>query len=304
MPSSLRFLASAFVVFAVASGTALASPTQLRFAISPNASDAVWASKGVKFEKRGECTLAPAGVPATATAPLFNPGMPQTDGTYTKVPDDGFNTLFLDQNLAVAPTSVMTCKGAILASGVVVSSAPRAWPSATLQQIAGSGPLTVKLTLDPAKMSAWFAANGKILQQGKGEVTFLLAKQASADKQLAFIDLDKGAAAPGLAGSEIIAANGMLQGSQVQLRSNAPAMVSGMLFSSSKPGSVDYASCKGATYDKSSIMVPKTSTSKFACMKTSEGHLAGIMISDAGSHPATDGSGQFYYMTFNYTVWE
>lgn len=179
----MKSLAPILAASLVLASPAMAASSQLRFAVSPNAANAVWNSKGVLFQKRGECSFSGPGVAApvavmgrggaqasyVAKGPLFNPGFPHPGGTYGPGPDDGFNTLFIETNFPSDPNAVMTCKGAILVNGIDMTLPPRGgWPSATLMQIGGKGPLTVAPQLDLAKFNAYYAALPKLVYEGSG----------------------------------------------------------------------------------------------------------------------------------------
>ncbi len=140
---------------------------QLHFYVTPVKGDPRWTLSGVSFQKQGTCVTssAPAAstawpVPAatvlssgTATAVLFNPGPPQPDGTYGSGADDGLDTLYIP--LDIAPNGkTMICRGAILANGQDVTlAAPGAVVSDTYGHIGVTGPLTVKVAIDPVKLA-------------------------------------------------------------------------------------------------------------------------------------------------------
>jgi hypothetical protein len=160
------------VMLAASLANAHAAPVaeQLRFVIQPNAAASVWLSHpNLKFQKSGECIYSTApstawpvapslvGGSGKATAPLFNPGFPNPDGTY--IPgsnDDGFNTLFLPATFT-AETHSVACRGAILVNGIDVTlDTPSRTVTAPLTKTAAVGPPYVTLQLDTAKLAILF----------------------------------------------------------------------------------------------------------------------------------------------------
>ncbi len=140
---------------------------QLRFAIAPGAADPAWKTPRIKFEKRGQCarlTTAPVAKwpPVTqtlagkgeATAPLFNPGFPNPDGSYKPgTQDDSFNTLFMALTSNGLGKSIV-CRGTILANGVDVTLRDGSDISARTNESVGSlGPMGVAPKLDRRKLA-------------------------------------------------------------------------------------------------------------------------------------------------------
>ncbi|EGF93188.1 hypothetical protein ABI_16280 [Asticcacaulis biprosthecium C19] len=166
MRGMISGLAVAAVVISLA-GTAGAATVQaqLRFQIKPTAADPAWATPGAKFEKMGECAYISGRAVASwpqrvalakgqATAPVFNPGFPQPDGTYLpNSADDGFNTLFYPIE-AVAGVKSVVCRGTILANGVdVTADTPGRVAAASAETIGKTGPLMVAPELDTARLA-------------------------------------------------------------------------------------------------------------------------------------------------------
>lgn len=140
---------------------AAAEPIQLRVDVAPGAGDAIW-KNGAVFEKRGECFRLKSAAPTTswppapadiagqgaATAPLFNPGFANPDGTYQpNSADDSFNTLFVPMT-DDGTGKAMICRGTILADGRDVTSRGAGTVSARSYESIGSlGPMGVRITL-------------------------------------------------------------------------------------------------------------------------------------------------------------
>jgi hypothetical protein len=144
---------------------------QLRFVVEPPANDKMWVSYSVvRFEKVGECVYSAAPSPTTAwpvkrtlakgggkgIGPLFNPGLALPDGKFDMTGhDDGFNTLFY-RSEGGAGAKTIVCRGTILANGKDVTlEAPGRTSSKTYTAVSNLGPMTVKVKLDPAKLSVF-----------------------------------------------------------------------------------------------------------------------------------------------------
>jgi len=141
---------------------------QLRFNVQPGAADPMWkAHPGVTFQKSGECVYSASPTPSTAwpvspslvrgggkaTAPVFNPGFAQPDGSYLpNSNDDGFNTLFYPAE-AAQDAKTIVCRATLLANGKDITAEQGRIVSQTLASIGAAGPPTVSPKVDPQKLA-------------------------------------------------------------------------------------------------------------------------------------------------------
>lgn len=288
-------------------------PIQLRVTVSPDKGQAAWSTPGVVFQKTGECVYSStANLPATwpvtsgvvgtgkATAPLFNPGFPNPDGSYMpNTSDDGFNTIFLPLAGGDGAKSVV-CRGTILANGKDVTAAAGRVVSRTVEAISLGGPPTVTLSLDAARLATVPtrgvptspklppAALATVTVLRSGSLQFLTVHNAA--------DLESGQVVnitlplpPGAGPTDIRATFG--PAGEGSLRLYGEAQYASALGGSAKARG--YAGCKNASYVKTSAALP---LGQYLCIRTSEGHIAEIsaLLSKAGTPP---------YGVASYTVW-
>lgn len=311
-----KFAVPAVLTFVgVVGADPLLAQQQLRFAVAPAAGDATWSTPGITFEKQGSCSFSTSVRPvtiwpvpaaedagsATARAPLFNPGLLTPAGTYdTSKPDDGFNTLFVPVPLKPG-AATFVCRGAILANGTDVTlSARDVTVAATLGSIAQTGPLTVSVALDPAKLAAVVtpkavvkfaerpiqairkSSYGTIHWQKRWDLdssTEVAASNPTADLDM-YVSASKTIAVP---------YNGALISAGVPYKA-LPDNVKNQRY--------DY--CVAAKKTTTYVVNPKGWDSLYACVLTNDGRIVLLII------PGTTDGGYAggLYVPFDYVVWE
>lgn len=162
----LAILSTLSVIPTVAASDGATFANQVRFIISPGANDPIWKSPGIKFEKAADCqiirpdaknplTPEPGEIlsSGTATAPAFNPGQPQPDGSYGSAPDDGFNTLFVRLAAIQMPKAYIACRARILANGTnIVAPGRDGRVAVRVETIGASGPITLRPQISPGAL--------------------------------------------------------------------------------------------------------------------------------------------------------
>jgi hypothetical protein len=333
---ALRIVTLAGAIFSYVAATALAAPVpnQVRFAISPNASDPIWKTPNVKFEKSAECKVisAKAIKPAfptpsevlstwTAKGPLFNPGTPKPDGTYASTPDDGFNTLFVPIEFPADPNSYIGCRGIILANGQPVTTATRSGlVAATLIQIGGGGPLTVSPSLNKTGLQQLV---DQMPQKGLFTLQFnraLTSKASTANGPTSYYDLDSKSSSPAMTSQTDFYALEKSNAGNFLAQYVPIGLPNGATGSTAFPqgdftGGPGYESllqtCKSYTYVNSALLLTPSknpSTMRFRCFKTSNGRFAAIRYSSFTEKPSSTGPAGVVYaisytMTFEYVYW-
>lgn len=310
-PIHALFVAAGVAALAWAAHAAV--PIQLRVTVSPGKGQAAWEKPGILFQKTGECVYSStANLPATwpvtsgvvgsgkATAPLFNPGFPVSDGSYlSNSSDDGFNTIFLPLTGGEDARTVV-CRGTILANGKDVTAATAGRVvSRSVEAISNGGPPTVTVTLDPGKLATVpvrgvptrphlppAAVTPTVLRQGSFQ---FFANSNSGDLESGKAMASSGPLPAG-AGARDVWVIFTPTGEGLLRLSPGAQFASALGGSDSSRG---YDGCKGASYAASSDTLPQ---GKFLCIRTAEGHLAEIkaLLSKAGTSP---------YGVASYTVW-
>ena len=315
-------LAAALIVPGVFAGAAhadmnvIVAPTAsrqpVRVYVSPVRGDPAWTVPGVNFVKQANCATSAGDTPSatwpvasiwtggTASAVLFNPGQPRPDGTYTASADDGFNTIYVPIDLPASAKSLI-CKGQILANGRDVTlSAPGAVAADTLVHIAATGPLTVKMALDPAKLAA--VPRKTIAVVALPAVPKIHAQGNTFVHVFGSFDPDTGAITtspqPAIKGGISIqsASIGPDKLWHVILGASAPAQIAAS--ADTQPNAPNYAACLAAP--KTTFVEIPVKDVHAACVRTKDGRTTEIFVATGNlGSLGTEGG-----VTIYYTVWE
>jgi hypothetical protein len=306
------------------SASAATTPSQVRFAISPSASDPVWKTPGVKFEKAAECKVisassrtpafpAPSEVLRThsAKAPLFNPGQPTPNGSYSTAPDDGFNTLFVPIEFPANLNSHIGCRGLILANGIPVNLGVRTGLVAkTMAQLGGTGPMTVSPQLDRTAL----ANVPKVLRQGKIELKGQKVGGGPGIAQWYDFEADKihsgGYDFGSPAGSDIRIFPGTASDQIVSVQFNAGKLAATAIpWPPAGDKSFGHAKCKELNLVAGGQKVAGTvaRAAGYYCFRTSEGHLGALSLESEDNDTSSSVGGQsmspISYVKFQYVLW-
>ena len=306
----------AFAATAHADMNVIVAPTasrqQVRVYVSPVRGAPAWTVPGVNFVKQASCATSASDTPSATwpvtpaltsgmmTAVLFNPGQPKPDGTYAASADDGFNTIYVPIDLPASGKSLI-CQGQILANGRDVTLAvPGAVAAGTFAHIAATGPLTVKVALDPAKLAAVprktiavvaLPAVPKIHAQGLRMLHihsgFDLDTGATTGPQQSYT---KGSISLGYTS---LGPNNIRH---LEINASAPAQVAAS--SDTDKNAPNYAACLAAA-KTSTVDIPLDSVHAF-CVQTQDGRTAEVFVTDSSVKSlGNDGS-----VVLEYTVWE
>ncbi len=317
-PSNARRLSiGAIAVFGLAVGAPALAQQQLRVAVSPAAHDAVWAVRGVTFEKSATCSFStsatqsatwpvPAALDAgtgSGKAPLFNPGLLLASGGYDRTkPDDGFNTLFVPVPLKSGAQSFV-CHGAILANGTDVTKATASRTvAASLSTIAQKGPLTVLLELDPAKL-AGVEAPKPPAQLAERPARAVRSQGSGMVHQGKSWDLDSGKEVTNSDPAADIYMSMLSAETHANVQNGA--VISDAVLSADLPKDVKdqrYDYCLKAVKTVQSVYSPKGYEKRYACVKTNEGRIALLTI--YATINGAYNTGNNHYIPLDYTVWE
>ncbi|MBK8373323.1 hypothetical protein [Sphingorhabdus sp.] len=297
---------------------------QLRFSVSPGAADPVWKTKGIIFEKQGQCFTGPAAIgdpkakiaplsTAKSVGPIFNPGFPKPDGSYVpNSADDGFNVLFMKHDMPGDPSLSMACEGRILANGVDVTAPNRQGRvSASFAQISANGPLTVKPQLDTKLLQSVIS---QLPKTGFFQLRYDHYTQSVAETS-DYFDID----------GDISSKTHTPQSDIYFTRYTFPwssndsinvAHANGVSWDSAtipteysnaapKPPSLDI--CKTKDFKPMGAFLHKALKGKFRCLKTSSGKIAAVRFTGYSSktiqHPEKKYNGKSYFANFEYYLW-
>lgn len=309
----------AYAILSTCPAHAAIAPSQVRVAISPGSTDAVWSTSGIKFEKAVDCKVikststSPANPAAadvistgSAKAPLFNPGLPNPDGTYNLAVRTSDNTIYVPLDLAVDPKSYVGCMGRILANGADVTASTRSGlVYATINQIAGTGPVGVSPVLDKAKLPT-----PQVDKQGSFTLIHHFSQNLQLRGPINSFDIETATVRlPTDPLSDFLPAYGNLV-PQITVQARTGTKFSNGYFPS--PNSADYAGCSKSVFD--TLQFPFTQSSLNAntvCFKTSGGKLGKLTATSAakkqtGTIVYNGTTYQEYSLefTFAYTVWK
>ena len=321
MTKSALWLAAAAVAFTAGQAAALpqinlpvaVGHQQLRVYVSPVKGDPSWNVVGVTFEKQASCVTSSAAEPSAkwpvdpaqiqssgdARAPLFNPGTPNPDGTYGTGADDGFNTIYVPVALA-ATGKTLVCRGRILANGRDVTlDAPDTVAADSYGHIASTGPETVHVGLDPAKLKAVPRTVVPIALPGVPKIV----KQGFAFVHIyASFDPDTGAYT--YPGQPLIEAGIRFSGDflspQYSIFADVPTVVAPIPDTDEKTPS--YAHCQAALKSDNhyGVFTFKDGDVRAFCVRTKGGRTAELFV-DSTNVPYYSEQGG---MGFHYTIWD